>query len=135
MAMVKAENWRLYNLKAIKIKRETAKAYLVEFLNGKKAWLPKSRTKMEGGYLAVQEWLVEKNKLPAIGSVSIEVNPKLIKNEEGLRGLLEKALKEPQVATYRYCVSVLTLKKVIYISPELKEEVGSAKEFITIEVD
>ena len=133
--MVKPENWRLYNLKAIKIKRETAKAYLVEFLNGKKAWLPKSRTKMEGEYLAVQEWLVEKNKLPAIGSLSIEINPKLVKNREELKMLLDKTLKEPQVATYRYCVSVLTLKKVLYISPELKEEAGSAKEFVTIEVD
>ena len=132
--MYEVENWRLYNIEAVKVKRETEKAYLVEFLNGEKAWLPKSRTKMEREYFAVPEWLVEKNKLSAIGSLSVEINPKWIKNKEELRRLLDKALEEPQVATYRYCVAVLTLKKAVYISPDLKEETGSAKEFITIKI-
>lgn len=57
-----------YELEGI-VETQTAKAYLIEFTNGKKCWVPKSQCELLGdleegkGMFRIKEWFVEKEKL------------------------------------------------------------------------
>ena len=131
-----SEIWRLYPFP--KIKRATAKAYLIDF-GKRKEWFPKSQTEIikvgEIEVLAVPLWLAERKKTGGYPFLEIPLNPKEVKAKKMLERMLKRVweTKESHIATHKLS-SALTMQTPICCSSDLKGEFGKAGDFITIEV-